>query len=101
MSETDMFCCRLQSQVDVDSGIETMEVDEVEMRQEAKRRRVSLCDIFKITICIYSHNFKYTTVIPKSCCRSMSCGHKDYGETSTQNCNLRWYFIILQSQILF
>ena len=22
--ETDMFCCRLQSQVDVDSGVETM-----------------------------------------------------------------------------
>lgn len=30
---------QLQSQVDVDSGIETMEVDEIEMRQEAKRRR--------------------------------------------------------------
>ena len=36
------FTYRLQSQVDVDSGIETMEVDELEMRQEAKRRRVSM-----------------------------------------------------------
>ena len=47
--ETDMFCFRLQSQVDVDSGIETMEVDEVEMRQEAKRRRVGLCVKFFFT----------------------------------------------------
>ena len=37
--------CRLQSQVDVDSGIETMEVDEIEMRQEAKRRRVCTDEI--------------------------------------------------------
>lgn len=38
------FCitilCRSQSQMDVDSGIETMEVDEVEIRHDVKRRRV-------------------------------------------------------------
>ena len=31
-----------QSQVDVDSGIETMEVDEPEQRLDIKRKRVSL-----------------------------------------------------------
>jgi len=32
---------RSQSQMDVDSGIETMEVDDVEIRHDVKRRRVS------------------------------------------------------------
>lgn len=31
---------RFQSQMDVDSGIETMEVDETEMKYDVKRRRV-------------------------------------------------------------
>ena len=32
-----------QSLADVDSGIETMEVDETELQTENKRKRVSLC----------------------------------------------------------
>lgn len=35
-----LVCCSSQSQMDVDSGIETMEVDELEGRHEVKRRRV-------------------------------------------------------------
>ena len=41
-NDTVMFLSifRFQSQMDVDSGIETMEVDETEMKYDVKRRRV-------------------------------------------------------------